>query len=128
MLCLGWGRLGREYLFHGFLFTFSYKVLKEKENSNLLQSISRSLSRSSLQTQQSEEYAQSYLVQNLGTSQISIPIEKRHSLLAFSQGLGQTFHFTCSLLTGAARILPKPLGLLREMYKLGQNTNNIASK
>lgn len=111
-----------------FLLTFSYKVLKEKEDANLLESISRSLSWSSLQAQRSEKYAQSYLVQNLGTSQISIPIEKRHSLLAFSQGLGQTFHFTCSLPGGVTRLLPKPLELLEEICELGRNTKNVVSK
>lgn len=55
--------------------------------------ITRGLSGRSLQTQQSEKYAQSYLVQNLGTSQISVLMQKRHLLLAFSQGLGQTFSF-----------------------------------
>lgn len=71
--------------------------------------ITRGLSGRSLQTQQSEKYAQSYLVQNLGTSQISVLMQKRHSLLAFSQGLGQTFHFTCSLPFAGARFQSKPL-------------------
>ena len=53
----------------------------------------RGLSGTSPQTQQFEKYAQSYLVQNLWTSQISVLMQKRHSLLAFSQGLGQTFLF-----------------------------------
>lgn len=62
-----------------------------------LASIIRGLSGSSLQAQQWEKYAQSCLGQNLWTAQISVQMEKRHSLLAFSQGPGQTFHFPCSL-------------------------------
>ena len=62
-----------------------------------LTSIIRGLSGSSRQAQQWEKYAQSCLEQNLWTAQISGQMEKRLSLLAFSQGLGQTFHFICSL-------------------------------
>lgn len=109
VLCLGWGHVGREFLLTHFLFTFSCKISKEKENSDLLELTIRSLPGSPLQTWQSEKYAQSYLVQKLGTSQISVQIQKRHSLLAFSQGHGQTFPSTCSQPVGEARFLPEPL-------------------
>lgn len=112
-------------LCHAFLFIVSYKALKEKENSNLLELISRSLSCSSLQTQQWEKYAQSYLVQNLRTSQISIPIEKRHSLLAFSQGFRPNFSFYLLTPHWSSKA---PSQAFRTTRRDIQNTKNTVSK
>lgn len=76
MLCFQWCHLGREYLFC-IVFGPSFPKRFWKGTACPLELIIRGLSSSSLQTWQSEKYAQSYLLQNLWTSQISVQMKKR---------------------------------------------------
>lgn len=91
MLCFRWCHLGREYLFHFFFFWPSFPRRFWKGTACPLELIIRDLSSSSLQTQQSEKYAQSYLLQNFWTSQISVQMKKRLLTISIFPGSRPNF-------------------------------------